>query len=71
MVKKMAVKIDTKDIWNRIPEEEKDGCSGLMIGNVNTMYKDEVIIECILFDDLKDTTDDTLWCLFRKRNDVS
>ena len=53
-----------------IPEEEKKGCSGLMIGNVNTMHKDMVIIECILFEGLKDTTDDTLWCLFRKRGDI-
>lgn len=70
MVKKIAVGIDTKDIWDRIPEDEKEGCSGLMIGNVNTMHKDMVIIECILFDDLKDTTDDLLWRLFRNRNDV-
>ena len=70
MVKKIAVMIDTKDIWDRIPEEEKEGCSGLMIGNFNTIHKDEVIIECLLFNDLKDTTDDTLWCLFRKRGDI-
>ena len=42
----------------------------MMIGNANTMFKDEVAIDCILYDDLKDTTDDTWWCLFRKRNEV-
>lgn len=70
MVNKIAVGIDTKDIWDRIPEKEKEGYSGLMIGNVNAIHKDEVIIECLLFDNLKDTTDDLLWRLFRKRNDV-
>ena len=66
-IKKIAVGIDAKDILDRIPEKEKKGCSGLLIGNVDTKYKDRIIIECILFDNLQDTTDDIVWLLFKRK----
>lgn len=49
LIKKIAVCIDAKDILDRIPEEEKKGCSGLLIGNVDTKFF-EFIFERMRYD---------------------